>query len=144
MTKSVKPDIWGPYGWKFMHYVALGYPDLPTHNDKQNYKNFFASLQNVLPCAKCAQNYKQNLSELPIDNHLESRDHLVKWLIDIHNKVNLETGKSEIPYEEALSLYTNGDVSLQSLIDYCFKLSVLVIILYFLYLGLFYRNFKYF
>ena len=130
MKQSIKPDIWGPHGWKFMHYVTLGYPDHPTHNDKQNYKNFFQSLQNVLPCAKCAQNYKKNLNESPIDNNLETRDHLVKWLIDIHNKVNLETGKSEIPYEEALSLYTNEQTPM---LEYCFKLSVLVIILYFLY-----------
>ena len=130
MKQSVKPDIWGSHGWKFLHYVTLGYPDDPTHNDKQNYKNFFQSLQNVLPCQKCAQNYKKNINELPIDNHLQTRDHLVKWLIDIHNKVNLETGKSEIPYEEALSLYTNEQTPM---LEYCFKLSVLVIILYFLY-----------
>ena len=85
MTQSIKPVIWGSHGWKFMHYVTLGYPDMPTQNDKLNYKNFFTSLQNILPCAKCAQNYKQNLSELSIDNHLQTRDHLVKWLIDIHN-----------------------------------------------------------
>lgn len=131
MSKSVKPDIWGAHGWKFMHYVTLGYPDNPTHNDKMNYKNFFTSLQNILPCTKCALNYKQNLVESPIDPHLDNRDHLVKWLINIHNKVNLETGKAEVPYEEALSFYTNGS---QHLIDYCFKLSVLVIILYFLYI----------
>tara|TARA_B110000967_G_C18895795_1_gene570535 strand:- start:507 stop:920 length:414 start_codon:yes stop_codon:yes gene_type:complete len=130
MDHSIKPDIWGPHGWKFMHYISLGYPDNPTQNDKMNYKNFFMSLQNVLPCPRCAQNYKKNFSESPIDSHLESRDLLVKWLIEIHNKVNLETGKATIPYEEALLLYTNTPVPI---IDYCFKLSVLVIILYFLY-----------
>tara|TARA_B110000495_G_C23024651_1_gene608590 strand:+ start:1963 stop:2373 length:411 start_codon:yes stop_codon:yes gene_type:complete len=132
MKQSIKPVIWGPHGWKFMHYVTMGYPDNPNPSDKQNYKEFFMSLRNILPCAKCAQNYKKNLNEYPIDNHLESRDNLVKWLIDIHNKVNLETGKEIIPYEEALSLYTKAETPL--LIDYCFKLSVLLIILYFLYL----------
>jgi len=136
MKKSIKPAIWGPHGWKFMHYVTLGYPDNPTPSDKQNYKDYFISLQMILPCAKCAQNYKRNLSEYPIDNYLESRDHLVKWLIDIHNKVNLETGKEIVPLEEALSLYMSGtnDSNDSKSLDYCFKLAVLIIILYFLYL----------
>jgi len=134
MKQSIKPVIWGPHGWKFMHYVTLGYPDNPSQSEKQNYKDFFMSLQTILPCAKCAQNYKQNLSEYPIDNHLESRDHLVKWLIDIHNKVNLETGKEIIPFEEALDLYTTEELPFNKIMDHCFKLSVLAIILYFLYL----------
>ena len=28
------PDVWGPHGWKFIHYVTLGYPDKPTKEDK--------------------------------------------------------------------------------------------------------------
>jgi hypothetical protein len=78
-------------------------------------------------------NYKQNLTKLPIDNHLENRDSLVKWVIDIHNLVNDEIGKDKIEYEKALSLYTSGNNDYKSL-DYCFKLAVLIIILYFLYL----------
>ena len=60
---SLKPKIWGPHGWKFMHFVSLGYPDNPTDTDKQNYKDFYYSLQNILPFEKFAQNYKQNLSK---------------------------------------------------------------------------------
>jgi len=131
MTNSIKPAIWGPHGWKFLHYVSMGYPVNPSYEDKLNYKNFYHSLQHVLPCEKCAQNYKQNLVKLPIDNHLENRDSLVKWVIDIHNKVNNELGKDKVEYEEALSLYTNEE---SKLVDYCFKGIVLVIILYFLYL----------
>jgi len=112
-------------------YVSLGYPTNPSHEDKLNYKNFYHSLQYILPCEKCAMNYKGNLRKLPIDNHLESQDSLVKWVIDIHNLVNDELGKDKVDYDKALSLYTNEE---SKLIDYCFKLSVLLIILYFLYL----------
>ena len=133
MINSIKPTIWGPHGWKFLHYVSLGYPNSPSYEDKSNYKQFYHSLQHVLPCEKCAMNYKQNLVKLPIDNHLESRDSLVKWVIDIHNLVNNELGKEKVSYEEALDLYTNESINSKSL-DYCFKLAVLIIILYFLYL----------
>ena len=86
--KTIGPNVWGPHGWKFMHYVSLGYPQQPTENDKRNYKEFYSNLKNVLPCKTCAINYERNLTELPIDNALQSRDSLVKWVIDIHNKVN--------------------------------------------------------
>ena len=129
---SIKPSIWGPHGWKFLHYVSLGYPSNPSEEDKRNYKNFYTSLQHILPCAKCASNYSHNLKKYPIDNHLSNRDTLVRWVIDIHNKVNSETGKKEYTYEEALSLYTSGgDTKVFG--DYCFKLAALIIILYFLY-----------
>ena len=130
MKNSLKPKIWGPHGWKFLHYVSLGYPDKPTDKDKIYYKNFYYSLQNVLPCEKCAQNYKKNIIEYPIDNHLQNRDSLVKWVIDIHNKVNYELGKPYLDYEEAISLYLNEE---SKMLDYCFKAVILIIILIFLY-----------
>ena len=128
--QSIKPDIWGPHGWKFMHYVSLGYPSNPSEEDKRNYKNFYTSLQHILPCAKCAQNYSHNLKKYPIDNHLGSRDTLIRWVIDIHNQVNNELGKKEYTYIEALDLYTSTP---REFGDYLFKLAVLIIILYFLY-----------
>ena len=130
MKNSIKPKIWGPHGWKFLHYVSLGYPDKPTDKEKMYYKNFYYSLQNVLPCEKCAQNYKKNIIEYPIDNHLQNRDSLVKWVIDIHNKVNYELGKPQLDYEEAISLYLNEE---SKMLDYCFKAVILIIILIFLY-----------
>jgi len=129
---SIKPSIWGPHGWKFLHYVSLGYPSNPSEEDKKNYKTFYTSLQHILPCAKCAHNYSHNLIKYHIDNHLSNRDSLVRWVIDIHNKVNSETGKKEYTYEEALSLYTDG-IDTKVFGDYCFKIAVLIIILYFLY-----------
>ena len=128
--KSIGPNIWGPHGWKFLHYVSLGYPQEPTENDKRYYKDFYISLQNVLPCETCQGNYKKNLSELPMDNALQSRDSLVKWVIDVHNKVNKESNKRELGYDEAIQLYLTEE---QPVLEYCFKILVLIIILYFLY-----------
>ena len=133
MKTSIKPDLWGPHGWKFMHYVSLGYPDNPTNDQKTLYKNFYYSLQDVLPCEKCRINYKKNIKEHPIDTHLENKDSLVKWVIDIHNKVNEELNKPKLEYQEAIDLYLNATED-QPILDYCFKIIVLLIILYFLYI----------
>jgi len=106
---AITPDIWGPHGWKFMHYVALAYPAKPTLEQKNEYKIFFESIQNILPCGMCSYNYKKHLKELPMnDKVLESNITLLKWTIDMHNKVNVQNGKREYNSEEVINLLINN------------------------------------
>ena len=42
------PDVWGPHGWKFIHYITLGYPENPTQMQKDKYKAFFLLLKDSL------------------------------------------------------------------------------------------------
>ena len=101
------PDVWGPHGWYFLHSITLAYPDNPTDDDKTYHKNFFESLKNILPCEKCRNHYIQNLNIYPIDNHLENKESLFKWLVDVHNRVNIDNGKREYSYDEVTKLYEN-------------------------------------
>ena len=102
---------WGPYGWKFMHMVALGYPINPTEEEKQNYKTFFTVLGDVLPCQMCADHYKENLIKFPLTDYiLSSTDSLLKWTIDLHNHVNISIGKKIINYDDAIKLIKNNYV----------------------------------
>ena len=97
-------EVWGPHGWKFIHYVTLSYPiDNPSDEIKNNYKNFFTILQYVLPCKICANHYANNLISMPLtDDVLSSRENLVKWGIDIHNIVNASKNKPIMSYSDAL------------------------------------------
>lgn len=61
--------------------------------------DFLQSLGRVLPCKKCRPNYEKYISDHPFD--LRSRDHLVRWMIDLHNDVNKRLGKPILSYEEA-------------------------------------------
>ena len=29
------PDVWGPHVWKFIHFIALGYPTNPNQKIKK-------------------------------------------------------------------------------------------------------------
>lgn len=101
----MEPRIWGKYIWTSIHMIALGYPDKPTQEDKFNYQQFYMNLWKVIPCYKCAINYKKHLEELPIDEHLNDNMSLFKWTVDFHNIVNKEIGKQQWTFEETLDKF---------------------------------------
>ena len=91
--------IWGEPGWTFCHSVTFGYPVEPSEKKKKDYKDFFVSLGNVLPCRWCRESYQEFITtkgktELN-DNVLRNRDTLTEWFYDIHNAVN---DKLEVEY----------------------------------------------
>jgi hypothetical protein len=88
-----------------MHIVALGYSKTPTYTDKKCAKEFYESLAYLIPCPVCREHYKKHLTEKPINTFLDSRTDLIKWTIDIHNKVNQTHGKPEWTLEEVLAYY---------------------------------------
>ena len=100
-------NIWGPPAWTFLHTVTYNYPENPTEDDKRNFYNFFVNLQYVLPCEKCKAHYKQNIKKYDLKNNLDSRQELVKWLIDLHNDINRDNGKPVWSYSEVYNKYQN-------------------------------------
>lgn len=97
--------IWGKHAWIFLHSITFAYPDNPSEEDKRNYKNYFESLQNVLPCDVCKINYKNNIKKIPITEYLDSKTELISWLVKIHNEVNKELGKKHYSGKEVLKYY---------------------------------------
>jgi hypothetical protein len=93
-------DIWGRCTWVLIHSIAVNYPTHPSPLEKENTKNFFLSLGDVLPCRYCRIHYKNNLKVLPIQ--LDSKMDLVNWTIDLHNMVNELLGKRVLSRQEAL------------------------------------------
>ena len=81
-------DKWGSSGWTFLHTISFNYPDKPSKQTMNDYKNFYESMGTVLPCKYCRESYKIFIKELPIEPALKSRKLLTKWLYLIHNKVN--------------------------------------------------------
>tara|TARA_E500000178_G_C16468903_1_gene507836 strand:- start:66 stop:527 length:462 start_codon:yes stop_codon:yes gene_type:complete len=104
------PDKWGPHGWKFIHYVTLGYPDKPTKEDKNKYKNFFISLSDVIPCMLCKMNYKDHLNEIPIDDSvLKNKESMMEWGIKVHNLVNISNNKKIISVNDGINMIKNDN-----------------------------------
>jgi hypothetical protein len=91
--------------WFSLHTITFNYPLNPSESDKANYKIFFDNFKHVIPCSVCKKNYIRHLKEHPIDNYLSCRKKLVYWLIDLHNLVNVETGKKIVDYNVVLNKY---------------------------------------
>ena len=133
---NLGPNVWGPYGWKFLHFITIGYPENPSNQDKLNYKNFFHSLGNVIPCPTCAQHYKQHLNMYPLtDNILSNKKNVINWLIDVHNEVNKSLNKRTYTYDEGIDLilsnFNNGNCFI-NIINFYNKYQYLIIVILFL------------
>ena len=128
-------NIWGKHIWKSIHYIALGYPDIPTEEEKNNYYTFFISLKNVLPCPLCRNHYTDILiNELPITNDVMKNKHnLLKWTIDLHNIVNNKIGKKILSYEDAINIILNNkdDINNNNIILlFIISFSIIIISIY--------------
>ena len=127
-------NVWGPPAWTFLHTVTYNYPENPSDNDKKNYHNFFMTLQHVLPCEKCKGHYKQNIQKYDLNNSLDNRDDLVKWLIDLHNEVNRDNGKRVWSYSEVYNKYDNlHNSNLVNKIIIFVILCIVLVLIFFLY-----------
>jgi len=98
----MEPQIWGKHAWIFLHSITMTYPENPSNEDKKIYKNFFESLDKILPCSVCRINYRKHIQQLPIDTFLHSQRSLVEWLINIHNQTNIMHNKPTMEYDQVI------------------------------------------
>jgi hypothetical protein len=98
---EMPPTIWGPFFWNTIHIMTLAYPKDPDEQTQQAAKNFFYSLQYLLPCDICKEHYKKHLEEDP--PVVSSQKEIILYAFNLHNKVNKDLGKSVITYGEFMT-----------------------------------------
>ena len=101
------PKEWGPYMWNVLHLLTVH-----PKSSIADYKDFFNSIANILPCTKCKENYTLHLKALPIPNN---KTNLAEWLIQIHNRVNISTNKPEQSSTNMLLFWKEKYKSLKSI-----------------------------
>lgn len=130
---NIDPKRWGSSGWNFLYYVALAYPDTPCQTDKENYMVFYSTIGKILPCEVCKHNYMNHIKKHSLNNTvLSSRYHLLNWLININNEVNITKGKPLITYDQVVSKYLGKKNKLCINIDYDLIYLVLLILIIFI------------
>lgn len=117
------PRLWGDSGWTFLEYIALGYPDKPTNEDNEHYKQLYKSLEFTIPCKECRKNYKLHIIETPIENYLKNSSSLYEWVIIMRNKVNRLLGMSSKNYEKSRTTKMKRNISLNNNTSCCGKVN---------------------
>ncbi|ATZ80856.1 putative thiol oxidoreductase [Bodo saltans virus] len=110
-SEGLFTTIWGPDLWKSIHNISFNYPYNPTQKDKDNYRNFFVALGNVLPCCVCRNNFGDHIKTGDTkltDDVLKNRDTLTRWLHYFHLAVCKRLGYDyDITYEMVLKKHNS-------------------------------------
>ena len=101
----INPKQWGSHGWLFMQYVALGYPNNPSNEQKSAYYNFFLSIGKVIPCKDCQVHYTDFEKLHSLEEALESKTKLTNWVYEAHNNANSLSNKPNFTSSQFLETY---------------------------------------
>lgn len=94
---------WGPSTWYILHIISLTW-------QKQNIKMYIELInliKKTIPCYICYQNFKKklNMPNMSIQQNCKSREDMIKWIIKLHNLVNISNGKRRYSVEEVEKKY---------------------------------------
>lgn len=59
----------------------------------------------LIPCPMCREHYKKHLQKLPLGPHLDRRQDLFRWTVEVHNEVNKLLGKPLVTEAESIQFY---------------------------------------
>lgn len=97
--------IWGPQYWFVLMTMAHTYPESPTTVTKRKYYDFIMNLPLFMPNPEMGNRFADTLDRFPVTPYLDKRESFVRWIVFIHNKINVSLGKPELSVEEATEEY---------------------------------------
>lgn len=83
-------------GWKFLYSVVFEYPqyDFELSNARYNgYVTFFTNLKYLLPSKKIRDIYREYIEKNPVQDHMNTRESLKKWLYKLEKKLKKKCDK---------------------------------------------------
>jgi hypothetical protein len=99
---QLDPTVWGPPYWFVLLTIAHGYPLNPNTVTKKKYYDFIQNLPLFLPKGEL---FLSLIDKYPVTPYLDGRESFIRWVVFIHNKVNVALGKDPITIEKALDDY---------------------------------------
>jgi hypothetical protein len=105
-----RQDIWGPVYWFFLMTIALNYPDHANAVMKRKYYDLLQNLPLFIPDSEMGTEFSRMLDKYPVTPYLDYRESFIKWVVFIHNRMNVKLGKREITEEEAIDQYMRAYV----------------------------------
>jgi hypothetical protein len=106
---NINPELWGPYFWQTFHFTAFGYPENPNDEDKTAYKTFYIHFMKILPCDNCSISSHEIIDTNLLEKALESKESLIRWSYNFHDKVNKKLNKTSPNFETFKYGFQNRD-----------------------------------
>lgn len=89
-----RSQLWGPHLWKFMHILTLNQPRISCN---EPFEEFMYSLQGVLPCKSCRDEFEAVLKQIPPKKFLKyGRIGCVGYIYLIHGIVSKRLNNSYV------------------------------------------------
>ena len=102
------PNYIGPGIWFNMHLDAV---TASTKSDQITVILRIRKLQSRFPCSRCKVHFEEYLERHPPEQICgTSEDALFRWTVDFHNAVNSFTGRPQVDYSEARSIYQEESI----------------------------------
>ena len=98
------PSVWGPHYWFFLDTIAMTYPKHPNAVTKKIYYDLIQHFHLFIPVDEHSKFFNKLLSMYPITPYLDDRESFIRWVHFIHNKINEQLQKPNMPYND---FYTN-------------------------------------
>lgn len=98
---------WGPIYWIFLHMSTFQYPEKPNNQDKKKYIRLIESFIHNIPCSICRQDISDMISISELEGLLNDKSKLIKYMWDIHNRVNKKLNKKEMSFKRFIYIYKN-------------------------------------
>ena len=121
VTKRSSPPEFGPWYWTMFLFIIVragtferdprGFRIL-SHDSRGLMVSQIMTLMFNLPCSTCSKHIKELLCYFPLTNFDRDRNTALCWLWNIHNLVNLRTGKKTyawIAFQRDWPLMVDGD-----------------------------------
>ena len=99
----MQSEKFGPVLWETIHTICFNYK--PSRSNKKNYKMFFNSLGEVIPCLHCKMSYKHLMAKYPVERFLRNQNTLFLWSWMLHKEVNVKLGKKTLSHERSYEKY---------------------------------------
>lgn len=93
--------------WFLLHMVASNFPNEPSFDDKQLYKDWVLLFGELLACFACRVNFQNNVTAIGLDESEDFKSTLAfEMLIHrLHSKVNEMLHQKDIGFEDMKQIY---------------------------------------
>jgi hypothetical protein len=97
-------ESFGPVLWTSTEDIIESLPPIPSEVQQKALLAYLESLCHLIPCAECQWHFERQVQTKPLKIPFTSEMASI-WLWEVHNAVNVRTGKPEILHQEQQVLW---------------------------------------